>query len=392
MQSESKKELENENAFLKSEIQKVQKENNSLKVDLEQMKADRDSSDQAKTDLQTRLNRISKTLDERNSEITLLSKSVKNLNEEKTGFKDDLAKVTKIVKEKEKEIYRLETMSENLSSNLIQSKDDLKKLRKDNSKSERKVKHKAKTVDKFLDNNSNISSSIKSCNISLYNCSSLIMESTSTNLSSLSTMPTLAALNYSKEEFRNEKDIFEEEIQFLKLSDQNQKAINIRLNNFMNRSRSRLLEEKDEDAKAFKQEIKLWKKKLGNERRKKIKLERKLSKERGGEFTSSSLSSSIISTKLVQSSIPNLIEKTVDEPKEEETCSICVKTIPNYTPKFSQGLLINPACSYCDDYQEDSIIDEECSENGNDENEKDLNFYDDLPPHHYDSDGAAVID
>ena len=93
-----------------------------------------------------------------------------------------------------------------------------------------------------------------------------------------------------------------------------------------------------------------------------------------------------------KSSIPNLIEKTVDEPKEEETCSICVKTIPNYTPKLSQGLLINPACSYCDDYQEDSIIDEECSENGNDENEKDLNFYDDLPSHHYDSDGAAVID
>jgi predicted RNase H-like nuclease (RuvC/YqgF family) len=83
VQSESKKELENENAFLKSEIQKVQKENNSLKVDLEQMKADRDSSDQAKTDLQTILNRISKTLHERNSEITLLSKSVKNLNEEK---------------------------------------------------------------------------------------------------------------------------------------------------------------------------------------------------------------------------------------------------------------------------------------------------------------------
>ena len=48
----------------------------------------------------------------------------------------------------------------------------------------------------------------------------------------------------------------------------------------MNRSRVRLLEEKDEAAKAFRQEIKLWQKKLGNERRKKIKLERKLSKEK----------------------------------------------------------------------------------------------------------------
>ena len=104
------------------------------------------------------------------------------------------------------------------------------------------------------------------------------------------------------------------------------------------------------------------------------------------------MSSSIISTEPVQSSVPNLIEKTVYEPKEEESCSICVKTIPNYTPKFSQGLLINPACSDCDDYQDDSIIDEEGSENGNDENDEDLNFYDDLPPHHYDSDGAAIID
>ena len=104
------------------------------------------------------------------------------------------------------------------------------------------------------------------------------------------------------------------------------------------------------------------------------------------------MSSSIISTKPVQSSIPNLIEKTVDEPKEEETCSICVKTIPNYAPKFSQGLLINPACSDCDDHQDDSIIDEEGSENGNDENYENLNFYDDLPPHHYCSDGEAIID
>jgi chromosome segregation ATPase len=237
--SESEKELEIENAFLKSEIHKVQKENSSLKVDLEQMKADRNSSDQAKNDRQTRINKISKTLDERNSEITLLLKSTEKLNEEKEGFKDELAKVTKIVKEKEKEIYSLESKFETLSSNLIQSKEDLNKLRKDISK-ERKVKNKAKTVDNFVEKNSNISSSIKSSNMPLHNCSSLATVSTSTNLSSLSTMPALAAPNSSKEESWNEKDILEEEVQFLKLSDQNQRAINIRLNNFMNRSRSRL--------------------------------------------------------------------------------------------------------------------------------------------------------
>ena len=218
--SESEKELEIENAFLKSKIHKVQKENSSLKVDLEQMKADRDSSDQAKNDRQTRINKISKTLDERNSEITLLLKSTKKLNEEKEGFKDELAKMTKIVKEKENKIYSLESKFETLSSNFTQSKEDLNKLRKDISK-ERKVKNKAKTVDNFVDKNSNISSSIKSSNMPVHNCSSL---ATSSNLSSLSTMPALAAPNSSKEESGNEKDILEEEVQFLKLSDQNQRA------------------------------------------------------------------------------------------------------------------------------------------------------------------------
>jgi hypothetical protein len=186
------------------------------------------------------------------------------------------------------------------------------------------------------------------------------------------------------EDILNEKYILEEEVQFLKLSDKNQRSINIRLNNYMNSSRSRLLEEKDKAAKAFKQEIKLWKKKLGNERRKKIKLERKLSKEREAESTNSKLSSSIISTKPIQSSIPNLIEEAVDEPKEEQTCNICAEIIPNYTPKFFQGLLINPACSNCDDSLDEEGLD--------DENYEDLYYDDDLPPHHYGSDGEVLID
>jgi hypothetical protein len=86
------------------------------------------------------------------------------------------------------------------------------------------------------------------------------------------------------------------------------------------------------------------------------------------------LSNSIVSTKALQSSIPDLIEKTSDEPKEEETCSICVETIPIYTNKFSKGLLMNPACTSCDYYQDDSIIDEEGLENGNDEHYEDLYF------------------
>ena len=32
----------------------------------------------------------------------------------------------------------------------------------------------------------------------------------------------------------------------------------------------------------------------------------------------------------------------------DETCSICTRTIENYVPKYSSGLLWNPACSECD--------------------------------------------
>ena len=97
-----------------------------------------------------------------------------------------------------------------------------------------------------------------------------------------------------------------------------------------------MLQEKEEVAKAFKQEIKIWKKKLGNERRMNINLERKLVKEREVDSDCSLLSSSIISTKPVKRSNSDLIEKSEDEPKDEETCNFCAEPIPNYTPKLSQ--------------------------------------------------------
>ena len=60
------------------------------------------------------------------------------------------------------------------------------------------------------------------------------------------------------------------------LRNKNQKAINIRLNSETNNSSNRMIKVKAEESKAFKKEIKLWKKKLGKERRKSIKLERTL--------------------------------------------------------------------------------------------------------------------
>ena len=88
------------------------------------------------------------------------------------------------------------------------------------------------------------------------------------------------------------------------------------------------------------------------------------------ESTNSLPPSSINSAKALKSSISHEIEKEPDEPSDEESCSMCTQIIPNYTPKFSQGLLINPACSNCDDYQDESNDDEEDTENNNDENFK----------------------
>ena len=81
----------------------------------------------------------------------------------------------------------------------------------------------------------------------------------------------VAELELSKNEtdqILKEKGILEEEILYQKLSDKNQKGINIRLNTEMNRFRARVLKEKVEALKSLKKEIKLWKKKLGKERRK----------------------------------------------------------------------------------------------------------------------------
>ena len=52
-----------------------------------------------------------------------------------------------------------------------------------------------------------------------------------------------------------EKGILEEEIQYLKLCDKNQRAINIRLNTKIHWFRARLLEKKVEASKFFRKEI-----------------------------------------------------------------------------------------------------------------------------------------
>ena len=49
----------------------------------------------------------------------------------------------------------------------------------------------------------------------------------------------------------------------------------------------------------------------------------------------------------------------IKDPKDEETlCSICANPIPNYTPKFFEGIPINPACTKCGDETESKTADQ----------------------------------
>ena len=50
--------------------------------------------------------------------------------------------------------------------------------------------------------------------------------------------------------------------------------------------------------------------------------------------------------------------KDDDDEALVETCSICVRPIPNYVLRYSSGLLSNPACSDCEDTEYDDTEEE----------------------------------
>ena len=88
----------------------------------------------------------------------------------------------------------------------------------------------------------------------------------------------LEAVLTELKDLREEKDLLEIEAQFLEISDKNQRSINIRLNNEMIQSRTRLLKEKADQLKTLKKEIKYWKKLPGNKNKKCLKLKSIISK------------------------------------------------------------------------------------------------------------------
>ena len=80
----------------------------------------------------------------------------------------------------------------------------------------------------------------------------------------------------ARESFKNTIKVQNEEIRDLKLSNNNQKSISIKLNKELNETQTKYKDEKLEMTKHFKDELKMWKKKLGTQKKKTLKLEKKL--------------------------------------------------------------------------------------------------------------------
>ena len=155
----------------------------------------------------------------------------------------------------------------------------------------------------------------------------------------------------------------EDELLFLKISDKNQREINGRLNIEMVESRTRLIKEKEEVFKNLKNEVKVWKKKHGKEKKKVIKLKSKISdltSVKSTDFPTNPIAEDIDKNELKnETELEDIINEELSF-SEEISCSICTEPLFSYTQKFSEGLPINPACSKCngsDDESEEDVVD-----------------------------------
>ena len=94
--------------------------------------------------------------------------------------------------------------------------------------------------------------------------------------------------------------------------------------------------------KEFKEDIKAWRRELGEERKNKTKLENKLEKmKQKREALDNIVDSSNTASK---------VSAMVSFPKDPEiTCTICAEPITDYMPKYFNGTEINPACNNCQD-------------------------------------------
>ena len=186
------------------------------------------------------------------------------------------------------------------------------------------------------------------------------------------------------EALKKDLEIQNSEVEVLKCTNKNLKSGTLRLNREINDKGTKINNYEKEVIKEMKKGIKFWKKELGRERGKSIQLEKKLirfkNKQANKMYTTRSegtqaglddfsapspshsgtlkIDSSNIVTSLCNSSSMAISPEMIQAFNSYfRTCSMCAESIPNYVPRFSEGLLINPACPECDAHESDESND-----------------------------------
>ena len=127
----------------------------------------------------------------------------------------------------------------------------------------------------------------------------------------------------------------------------------LRLNFELGESQAKTKNEIDEVKSKSKKEIKAWRKELGEERRKTIKLEQEL-KATNDKTVEEENPLPVDTEPLVPS---NPVEERIE-------CTICAEPIHNYEPDYFNGVEMNPECENCKTQSVKSEIQSEELNNG----------------------------
>ena len=135
----------------------------------------------------------------------------------------------------------------------------------------------------------------------------------------------------------------DEIIQDLQVSNKSATESAKKLNKKLNDNRKLYEEEKKITFNDHKKEIKAWKRDLGKAVSNHVKLEKKLALLEAKDPLSGNYIQDHTST------MPALTDPVFPEASypEDEICSICSITIPNYSPSYFMGEMFNPACKKC---------------------------------------------
>jgi len=178
-------------------------------------------------------------------------------------------------------------------------------------------------------------------------------------------------------QLRNEeltKAAIENEAKLMKLKHQEAKVIELSAENDKlqdvvkkfrddrNDSYARFKTELADTKTESKEEIKAWRRELGEERKNRIKLENKMEKIKQKKREASE---NMNENENASNTVPALCSSTLSvparaSPEDETLCTICAEIIHNYVPKMFHGIEINAACDVC---QDSSISSDDADEN-----------------------------